>query len=306
MNRRTFLKQLGGALLLTACNPIEKANSIMNDGKSARRIVILHTNDVHSHIEPFPQNDALHAGLGGYSRRKAYIDSVRAEGCEPLVFECGDMFQGTPYFNFYDGKLEIELRNKMGVDAVTIGNHEFDRGLPFLCDRMSEANFPFINSNYDFKNERAQSLVKPYHIFERKGVKIGVFGLGVQIDGLIAVENVDGTIYNSPIEVAQRMADELHAQGCDLIIALTHIGFEMGNQVDDKKLARQTKGIDLILGGHSHTFLPAPVFETNLEGRPVLINQVGWGGINVGRVEVDVVPNERRVAFAGAELRKMC
>ena len=307
MNRRTFLKQIGGMLLLTACSPVDNAKKVLGANGGARRIVILHTNDVHSHIEPFPANDANYAGLGGYARRKAYIDSVRAEGCEPLVFESGDIFQGTPYYNFFDGHVEIDLMNRMGIDAVTIGNHEFDKGVPFLCDRMAEANFPFINSNYEWQDERAKEIVKPYKIFERQGVKVGVFGIGVKIEGLISRENAGGTIYHEAKEVAQRMADQLRAEGCQFVIALTHIGLSENNSdVDDIRLARGTRGIDLILGGHSHTFMPAPIFETNLDGRPVLINQVGYGGVNVGRIEVEVLPESGRVAFVGSEVRTMC
>lgn len=260
----------------------------------------MHTNDVHSHIDPFPADDKLYANLGGYAKRQALLKSVRAEGNETLYFECGDMFQGTPYFNLYDGKLEISLMNKMGVDAVCLGNHEFDNGLGMLCDRIREANFPFLAANLDFSKNEGKGLVEPYKIFDRCGRKIGVFGLLVKLDGLVIEKNHNGTVWSNPIDVAQQMADELRAKGCDLIVALTHIGHQASDNIDDIHLARQTRGIDLILGGHSHTFLPEPVYENNIDGKPVLINQCGFAGINVGRIDIDFMPNNE-VAIAVAK-----
>ena len=292
-DRRTFLKQLGAFALLAASGRDVMAER--RNARSLRKLTILHTNDVHSHIDPFPLTDKTYPGMGGYARRQSYIESVMSEGNDTLVFECGDMFQGTPYFNFYKGKLEIELMNKMHIDAVTIGNHEFDNGLSVLCDRMEEAQFPFINSNYDFAMQRARDLVKPYKIFHKAGIKVGVFGLGVKIDGLITAANSQGTIYNDPIRVAQQMSDILRSEGCELVVALTHIGYDMGREVDDLKVAASTTGIDMILGGHSHTFLPTPMYVKNPSGRSVLVNQVGYAGVNVGRI--DVIVNDGDIAL---------
>ncbi len=293
-NRRDFLKNLGALALCSIASSSEWAKAAIHTHKptamphnATRHLTILHTNDVHSHIDPFPADDVQYANLGGYARRKAYIDKVRNEGNETLVFECGDMFQGTPYFNFYKGKLEISLMNQMGIDAVTLGNHEFDNGLDVLCDRIEEAQFPFINTNYNFTNQRAKQLIIPHKIFSKCGIRIGVFGLGIDGNGLITEANLQGTTYTDPILVAQRTAHYLrHEQNCQMVIALTHIGYEMNSTIDDKKLAAQTSGIDLILGGHSHTFLPEPVIIKNKEGHDVVINQVGFGGINVGRIDV--------------------
>lgn len=299
--RREFIKQLGAlALCLTGSSQgvWAKASELAVTGeteaerqkkRNSHRLTIMHVNDVHSHIDPFPDDDPVYAGLGGYARRHKYIEKVRQEGNETLVFECGDMFQGTPYFNFYKGQLEISLMNKMGVDAVTIGNHEFDNGLEVLCKRMEEANFAFINSNYNFTSPAANRIVKRYEIFERCGIKIGVFGLGVKVKGLITDKNLEGTTYNDPINVAQKMANKLRNKGCQMVIALTHIGYDMGEEVDDKKLAAKTSGIDIILGGHSHTFLPEPVMIKNKDGKEVLVNQVGFAGINVGRIDIDII-----------------
>lgn len=294
-NRRTFLKQIGSAALAIALKPISSA--ARNFPKTSRRVAILHTNDVHSHIDPFPPNDAKYPNLGGFARRKAYIESVRNQGIETLVVECGDMFQGTPYFNFYGGRLEIELMNQMHVDAVTIGNHEFDNGIDAFADRMSEANFPFLNANYDFADARAAQLVEPWRIFERAGLRIGFFGLGVKIEGLIDPKNAGGTVYRDPISAAQRAADELRSQGCDVVVALSHLGYEMSEQPDDKQVAAATTGIDIILGGHTHTFLPAPVVVTNAEGAQVIVNQVGYGGINVGRIDIVNDGIQSRIEF---------
>lgn len=299
-DRRTFFKQLGALALCAVSGPSAVAQQLR--GVSKRRLTILHTNDVHSHIDPLPDNDSRNPGMGGYARRQTYIEQVIAEGNDVMVFECGDMFQGTPYFNFYKGKLEIELMNRMHVDAVTIGNHEFDNGLDVLCDRMEEANFPFINSNYEFVDERANSIVKPYRIFERAGIKVGVFGLGVAIEGLITAKNAKGTIYTDPIAASQRMADTLRAEGCQLVIGLSHLGFDMGRYVDDQKVAAATRGVDMILGGHSHTFLPAPVYVKNLDGKDVLVNQVGYAGINVGRIDIDINDGELSVVSGYAKL----
>lgn len=288
-DRRTFLKRLGALALAFSCNPFEAASkSLGEEKKSPRHVTILHTNDVHSHIDPIEIDSVTHTTVGGYARRKTYIDTVRNEVSDILIFECGDMFQGTPYFNMYKGKLEIELMNKMGIDAVTLGNHEFDNGLEELTQRVKEAQFDFLNANYDFKGHELASLVKPYKIYERGGIKIGVLGLGVELEGLVSYSNYGATIYNDPIERANEIAAILHDEGCELIIAITHLGYEMRTLPDDITLARNSKHIDLILGGHTHTLLHQPTIVTNLSGKSVLINQVGYGGINMGRIDVTI------------------
>jgi len=298
MNRRDFIKRLGALAVTAMAEPLAIGSNEEDAKPRMKRLTILHTNDVHSHIDPFPADDPRYPNLGGYSRRHAYINKVRSEGNEVLVFECGDVFQGTPYFNFYDGKLEISLMNKMGVDAVTLGNHEFDNGLEMLCDRMSEANFSYINSNYSFTNERAKSLVKPYQIFERCGIKIGVLGLGVETEGLITDVKLMGTEYHDAVKAAQETADILREKGCELVIALSHLGYQMPNQVDDCDVARQTHGIDMILGGHTHTFMSEPDFITNLDGKKVLVNQAGFAGINVGRIDINIgSDNKKEIAY---------
>lgn len=274
---------------MATVSPRTAAQRLTAVGGDRSRLVVLHTNDVHSHIEPMPANDVKYPGQGGYARRTTYIAQTRAEGVETLVMEAGDMFQGTPYFNFYNGALEISLMNRMGVDVVTIGNHEFDLGMVNLCDRMVQANFPFVCANYTFADPRAASLVSPYKVFERCGRRIGVVGLGVELEGLVTEKNHGGTIYEDPIVCGNRMAKLLKEQErCDMVIALTHIGFAgEANHVDDCTLAAHSEDIDMILGGHSHTFLEAPVWVDNASGRRVLVNQAGYGGVIEGRIVVD-------------------
>lgn len=293
MERREFLKNIALGGLALALNPLsalagKSAHAkVVTDNRAL--LTILHCNDVHSHIDPFPVNDPKFPGMGGYARRASLIKHTQENvgRNNMLLFECGDMFQGTPYFNLYKGKVEIELMNKMGVDAVTIGNHEFDNGLNELVNRMQEANFPFICSNYSFTNERALKTVKSYQIFERTGKRIGVFGLGVKIDGLISPRNTDGTTYRDPIEVGNETAAYLkNVEKCDFVIALTHIGYIMTSQVDDIHLAKASSNIDLILGGHTHTFLTKPEYITNANGREIIVNQAGYGGLCMGRIEI--------------------
>ncbi|MCI5778026.1 MAG: metallophosphoesterase [Bacteroidales bacterium] len=306
ISRREFFKRLGGVAL--AVSPVATSLTSLTScsvGASRKKgLTILHTNDVHSHIDPFPETDNLYAGKGGYARRQAFIESViKEQGAENvLVFECGDMFQGTPYFNFFKGQLEMQLMNRMHVDAVTIGNHEFDNGVSGLCDCMETANFPFLCANYLFSDDRGSKLVKPYQVFERGGIRVGVFGLGIRLEGLVAPKNSKGVQFKEIVPTAQEMADTLrNVEGCQLVIALTHIGYDMQGGVDDIRLAKQTSGIDIILGGHSHTFLPQPDIVTNKDGRSVVVNQVGYGGINVGKLTVGKEGATGGIAYLGGD-----
>lgn len=295
ISRRGFFKRLGGlAVAITPVGGLASLTSCSVGKDRSPRLVVLHTNDVHSHIDPFPSTDARYAGLGGYARRQAFIEKVIAEeGADNvLVFESGDMFQGTPYFNFFKGQLEMQLMNRMHIDAVTIGNHEFDNGVGGLCDCMETANFPFVCSNYKFSDPRGSQLVKPYKVFERGGMRVGVFGLGVRLEGLVAPANCSGVDFQDLVPTPQSMADLLRGrERCDVVIALTHIGYnDEPNGECDTWLAANTSGIDLILGGHSHTFMPAPDLVRAKDGRTVLINQVGFGGVNVGKIELAAQP----------------
>lgn len=286
-NRRKFIKQsllAGGGLL--ALNALPFSSFALADKKHTK-ITILHTNDVHSHIEPFPKNDPKHPNLGGAARRAAIINDIRNTEKNVLLLDAGDIFQGTPYFNKYLGELDFKLMSLMQYDAATIGNHDFDNGIDGLKNMLPHASFPFINCNYDFSNTILFNDVLKHKIFIKENVKIGVFGLGVELEGLVSKTLYKETTYLNPIEIAQQTASYLkNEEHCDLIICLSHLGYSYkSNKVSDLILAEQTDNIDIIIGGHTHTFLDKPTEATNLSKKKVLINQVGWAGINLGRID---------------------
>ena len=254
-----------------------------------KKITILHTNDTHSHIDPFPADHPKNPNMGGAARRAAIIESIRKEEKNVLLLDAGDIFQGTPYFNYYGGELEFKLMSMMQYDVATMGNHDFDNGIDGFYAQLPHAKFDFVSANYDFKNTILDNIVKPYKIIIKDGIKIGIFGLGVQLDGLVDKKLYKETVYNNPIEVAQDMTRILKEEKkCDLVICLSHLGFKYKDEPEkpsDIVLAQKTKNIDLIIGGHTHTFLDKPVIEKNSEGKEVLINQVGCFGVNLGRID---------------------
>lgn len=279
-SRREFIKRtaLGAtALSLTPGNLLSKTK--------ITQLTILHTNDMHSHIQPF--ESGRNKGLGGMSQRATIIKKIRNEGNQVLLLDAGDIFQGTPYFNVYGGELEFKLMSEMGYDASTIGNHDFDNGINGLVKKLPYANFPFIVSNYDFSNTAMEGNYLKYKVFNKGGLKIGVFGVGIELEGLVPKELYGNTLYQNPIEKSNYYSEYLkNSLGCDLVICLSHLGFQYKtNKVSDKILASQSKYIDLIIGGHTHTFLNKPVVAKNLDNKKVQIAQVGWGGINIGRID---------------------
>lgn len=293
MKRREFIEQaaavgalatLGGVGLQSFSSPISK------------HITILHTNDVHSHIDPFGPEDGRNANQGGVARRAALIESIRLENPNTLLFDAGDIFQGTPYFNYYGGELEFKLMSILKYDAATIGNHDFDNGIDGLFAQLPHAKFKFLSANYDFKNTVLNTHVEPYKVYESGGVKIGVFGLGIELQGLVDKRMFKETVYLDPIEIAQDMSRILKEdKQCDLVICLSHLGYYYKNypeKVSDLLVARATKNIDLIIGGHTHTFLSKPTIEKNIDGKNVLVNQVGCYGLKLGRVDFYFDSNE--------------
>ena len=254
------------------------------------RITILHTNDVHSRIDPFPMDGTRNAGQGGAARRAAMIGQVRQEEKNVLVFDSGDIFQGTPYFNFFQGDLEIKLMNEMGYDAATIGNHDFDAGIDQLALHADTAAFPFLNVNYDFRDTVLNGKVQDYRIFERDGIRIGVTGVGIELEGLVPKSLSKETQYLDPVERAQATATMLrHEMKCDYVVVLSHLGYkykEQEQRISDVTMAKTTRDIDLILGGHTHTFMKTPDILANKDGKPVIIHQVGWAGILLGRIDL--------------------
>jgi 5'-nucleotidase len=286
MKRRNFIQQTVSSSAFLSLSGL-KLSSFST--KKTKKITILHTNDTHSHIDPFPADHPKNPGMGGAARRANAIQKIRQEEENVLLLDAGDIFQGTPYFNYYGGELEFKLMSMMQYDVATMGNHDFDNGIDGFYAQLPHAKFEFVSANYDFKNTILDGIVKPYKIIKKDGIKIGIFGLGVELNGLVDKKLYKETKYLNPIEVADEMTQILKAQEkCDLVICLSHLGFKYTNdpeKVCDVLLAQKTKHIDLIIGGHTHTFLDKPIVETNREGQPVLINQVGCFGINLGRID---------------------
>lgn len=286
MKRRNFIKQLGGASTLTMVGGLTLP-AFTN--KKQRHITILHTNDTHSHIEPFKPNHNRHANKGGVAKRATLIEQIRKENEHTLLLDAGDIFQGTPYFNYFGGELEFKLMSMLKYDVATIGNHDFDNSIDGLYKQLPNAKFDFVSANYDFKNTVLDTHVKPYKILVRDGIKIGVFGLGIELEGLVDKKMYKETHYINPVEITQDITNELkNEHKCDLIICLSHLGYyykSNPNKISDLNLAKLTKNIDLIIGGHTHTFLPKPTVVKNIDGKNLLVNQVGAYGINLGRID---------------------
>ena len=286
MKRRDFIQKTAASSALLGLSGVSLSSFSTIDTK---KITILHTNDTHSHIDPFPADHPKNPNMGGAARRAAIIESIRKEEKNVLLLDAGDIFQGTPYFNYYGGELEFKLMSMMQYDVATMGNHDFDNGIDGFYAQLPHAKFDFVSANYDFKNTVLNDIVKPYKIILKDGIKIGIFGLGVQLDGLVDKKLYKETVYNNPIEVAQDMTRILKEEKkCDLVICLSHLGFKYKDEPEkpsDIVLAQKTKNIDLIIGGHTHTFLDKPVIEKNSEGKEVLINQVGCFGVNLGRID---------------------
>jgi 5'-nucleotidase len=286
MKRRKFVQQTTAAGALVGLGGLTLSSF---SASKAKKITILHTNDVHSHIDPFGPNDGRNANKGGIARRATLIEHIRKENPNTLLLDAGDIFQGTPYFNYYGGELEFKLMSMLKYDLATIGNHDFDNGIDGLFAQLPHAKFDFVSANYDFKNTVLDTHVEPYKIFLKDGIKIGVFGLGINLEGLVDKNLYKETVYNDPIETAQDMSRILKEnEKCDLVICLSHLGYFYKNNPDnisDLVLAKQTKNIDLIIGGHTHTFLPKPTIELNSADKNVLVNQVGCYGLYLGQVD---------------------
>ncbi|WP_396138654.1 bifunctional metallophosphatase/5'-nucleotidase [Flavobacterium sp.] len=286
MKRRDFIQKTAASSALLGLANIGLSSFTRFDEK---KITILHTNDVHSYIDPFPADHPRNPNMGGVARRASLIESIRMEEENVLLLDAGDIFQGTPYFNYYGGELEFKLMSMMHYDAATMGNHDFDNGIDGFYAQLPHAKFEFVSANYDFKNTILNDHVKPFKIFNKGGIKIGVFGLGIELEGLVDKKAYKETVYLDPIEIAQDMTRILkHKEKCDLVICLSHLGYSYKNEpnkISDIVLAKKTKDIDLIIGGHTHTFLNKPVIEKNSDGKEVIINQVGCHGINLGRID---------------------
>ena len=287
MKRRNFIQNivLGTGTLLVSPSLFSQENL-----KRKKRLVILHTNDTHSTIEPFPSKHSKFPNMGGVSKRHTILQKIRSEEEHVLLLDAGDIFQGTPYFNTFNGELEMKLMSLLEYDAATMGNHDFDIGLEGFLNAQQFANFPFLCANYDFSETILSGKTKAYHIFHKAGIKIGVFGIGIALKGLVPMDKYGNTRYLDPISTANKIASELKSKSCDLVICLSHLGFEYENKNinSDRKLAAETQNIDIILGGHTHTFFDKPLVLKNSKNKDILVNQVGWGGVYLGRIDIDV------------------
>ncbi|WP_298756580.1 bifunctional UDP-sugar hydrolase/5'-nucleotidase [uncultured Psychroserpens sp.] len=285
MKRREFIQQTAAASALIGLGGM----GLTSFAPATKKITILHTNDVHSHIDAFGPDDGRNPNQGGVARRASLIAAIRKENPNTLLLDAGDIFQGTPYFNYYGGELEFKLMSMLKYDVATIGNHDFDNGIDGLYAQLPHAEFDFVSANYDFTNTIMDTHVKPYRIIVKDGIKIGVFGLGIELSGLVDKKMYKETKYLDPTEAAQEMTRILKQdEQCDLIICLSHLGYNYRNRpekISDLKLAEVTKDIDLIIGGHTHTFLKKPTVVKNSIGENLLVNQVGCYGINLGRID---------------------
>ena len=265
-----------------------------DSAQKTKQLVILQTSDTHSRIEPIAVNAAdRYAGMGGTVRRATFIKEARKVNPDLLLFDCGDISQGTPYYNLFQGEVEVKMMNLMGYDAMTIGNHEFDFGLENMARLFRMANFPVVCANYDVTGTVLEGLVKPYTTFSRNGLKIGVFGLAPKMEGLVQADKCEGVVYNDPIEVAQKTTDLLKNQeGCDVVICLSHLGYQLKGAPCDEELAQKTNNIDAILGGHTHTFMKEPAIYLNKDGKNVPVMHTGKSGIYVGMLKLTLTEEE--------------
>lgn len=276
--------------LLFTCTFLLIASISIESYAQKKVLNIYHTNDTHSRIEPIdPNSSDRSAGKGGYVRRASILEELRKDDPTLLLFDCGDFSQGTPYYNFYRGEVEIKLMNTIKYDAATIGNHEFDFGLENMARLFKMADFPIVCANYDFTGTVVEGLVKPYTIIYRDGLKIGVFGLSPKMEGLVQASNCVGVGYLDPIATANTIAAILkNDEKCDVVICLSHLGLRPSplNRESDQVLVKETSNIDLVLGGHSHTFMSEPEFVANKEGKEIAITQMGKNGVFVGKISI--------------------
>ncbi len=282
-DRRTFIKKLG---IVTAGSAIAPRLAFGAGHNSIQSVSILHTNDLHCHFMPFSNADPKYPGKGGMNRISAYVKMLRKQNPNTLLFDSGDFSQGTPYYNFYKGEVALKLMSEMGYNVGTVGNHEFDNGLDSFSDILQYANFPIISSNYDFSKTVLNDKIKRYHIIEQNDIRIGVYGLGIKLSGLVNPDKSGDTVYNDPLHTALEMEEFLKTdKKCNLIICLSHLGYKYEEDlISDLGVAANTNCTDLILGGHTHTFLPKPVEVSNKKGMTVVVNQVGWAALMLGQM----------------------
>lgn len=299
LSRKHFIRQtaLSAGALLAGPSLLEAADAL-----TPLKLTILHTNDTHSRLEPFPMDGSRNQGMGGVAARAELISRIRQEEEQVLLLDAGDIFQGTPYFNIYKGEPEIKAMTMMGYDACTIGNHDFDAGMENLANQLTRhAAFPMLVCNYDFTGTPMENKTKPWQVFRKGKLTIGIFGVGIEGRGLIPDNLFGATKYLDPIQKANETAAYLKKiKNCDMVICLSHLGYQYKgiDKVSDELLARGSENIDLIIGGHTHTFLDQPVVYKNRSGNDVVVNQVGFAGLILGRLDFEFTK------FSGKKLVK--
>ena len=313
ITRRKFLNRsaVAGAALLAPGSALRwlaprdapsLTTPLLDPGPGETLITIIHTNDVHSQIEPLPTSDPQYPGKGGVARRATLVKRVRKENPNTLLVDAGDAFQGTPYFNFYKGEVEYKAMSQIGYDVGTLGNHEFDNGVAALADAMKFANFEFVSANYDVRGTPIESRVKPYLVRELGGVRVGLFGLGISPAALITPANFRGITYRDPVEVSRGVVKVLRGtERCTMVVAMSHLGYyaePKNGEIGDSQVAAQVDGIDFIASGHTHTFMKTPVLQKQPSGKETVIFQVGKSGIFLGRVDFTVLAGQV-TAWAG-------
>ncbi|MCK5879233.1 MAG: metallophosphoesterase [Holophagae bacterium] len=290
MKRRDFIKGMG---LLAGTTAVARPMDWLFPRENTLHII--HTNDLHSHIEPFPKTDRRYPDMGGYARRATLFKKLRDRYQNTLFVDAGDVFQGTPYFNYYEGKLDYELMSELGYEIGTLGNHDFDNGVDKLLGAMQKCNFKMVNANYDITNPLIRNRVKPTTIVNRAGARIGVFGLGVTFKGLVTPDNHLGLEYGDPVAAAEKTVRQLRdIEHCDVVICLSHLGIDgASGEPGDIQVAERVSGIDVIVGGHSHTFMDSPMMVSTPAGWTTLIHQVGFAGIWVGHIKLVIGENRK-------------
>ncbi|HNF70792.1 MAG TPA: metallophosphatase [Chitinophagaceae bacterium] len=284
-HRRDFIRDITAGTAFLFSSPLQ---SLAAETEAPCKLNILHTNDVHSRLDPFPMDGGKYQGMGGVLAREQLIKKIRNEEEHVLLLDAGDIFQGTPYFNFFNGVPEMKVMAMLGYDATTLGNHDFDHGMEVLATRIQEVPFPFLNCNYSFTGTPLESVVQPYTILRKGPLKIGILGVGIELKGLVPDALCSGVEYHDPVQAANNIAWYLKKRRhCDYIICLSHLGFEYNTEkLSDKGFAADSEYIDLIIGGHTHTFLEQPYKTKNRKNQEVMINQVGWAGLMLGRINI--------------------
>ncbi len=299
LDRRRFLRGIGVAAGSAVAGPlirIARASEAPSD-----TITLLHTNDTHSRIDPFPNGTGRNAGMAGVARRATLIRQVRARHPHTLVLDGGDFFQGTPYFNRFKGALEVQTLSAMGYDAVTLGNHDLDLGVDGLVTALKHRRFDLVSANYEIEHPGLAPEVKPYTVKQLGRVKVGIFGLGVALDGLVNPKLCQGMRYIDPVHAARAAVEELRVDhGVHMVVALSHLGYHgVLGEPGDLDWAKEVKGVDYVVGGHTHTFLDAPrSVRYGRGGWETLVMQVGFAGINMGRADFDVREGTPRLRYS--------